>query len=328
MIYPSIDFGNSSTVAAGGVYQIDAGASLTTEVPVALTTNNGTVILDGAGATFPDLHSLTTNNGTLEVQSGATFTTAGNLTNTGTLTVGGNVAITGSFTQSQVSDAAPTLDFRVAAAPGSPNGPHLTVATLATLAGNLTAEYANGFAAMPNTTFNVATRSRPGRRQFRLHLGGVGPAFTANVSTNGIALTSTLFGSTDLGITSMSAPSTASPGQPITVTWNVTNNSTDTPTTSGSWVDSVYLSANGTVDASDILLGNVTETGPLAPGRQLRRHFEYDVPGGEGNEQHHRRGRPRPDPSRTSIAPTTWPVSAVTSSIPHADTGWKCLRHA
>ncbi len=314
LIYPSIDFGNSSTVAAGGVYQIDAGASLTTEVPVALTTNNATVILGGAGATFPDLHSLTTNNGTLEVLGGATFTTAGNLINTGTLSVGGNVAITGSFTQSQVSDAAPTLDFPVAAAPGNPKSPHLTVALGATLAGNLTAEYANGFAAMPNTLFNVATFTGPAVGSFA-STSGVGPAFTANVSTNGIALTSTLFGSTDLGITSMSAPSTASPGQPISITWNVTNNSSDTPTTSGSWVDSVYLSANGTVDASDILLGSVTETGPLAPGASYVGTLNTMFPAVKGMNNIIvvvDAGQILPDFDRTNNVAS----SAVTSSIP------------
>ncbi len=117
VVYPSGGLGSGGTIS-GGTYQIDPGATLTTQVPVSVTENDGTVILVGAGSSFPDLSGLATNTGTFQVLSGASFSTAGSLTNTGTLSVGGSLTVNGNFTQSQGS-AAPVLDFPVAVAASS-----------------------------------------------------------------------------------------------------------------------------------------------------------------------------------------------------------------
>ena len=53
-VYPSGSLVSGSTIS-GGTYQIDPGATLTTQVPVSVTENDGTVILGGAGSSFPDL---------------------------------------------------------------------------------------------------------------------------------------------------------------------------------------------------------------------------------------------------------------------------------
>ena len=148
LIYPSVSLTSSGAIPTGAGYTVDAGATLTTEVPTSITTNNGTVILQGLGAQLPALAALATNNGTFEVGSGAVFSTAGNLTNTGTLSVGGTLTVHGNFTEAAASSSPPVLDFPVAAAANSNAAPKLTVTGSTTLAGNLTAEFSNGFAAV------------------------------------------------------------------------------------------------------------------------------------------------------------------------------------
>ena len=66
----------------------------------------------------------------------------------------------------------------------------------------------------------------------------------------------------DLAATSVTAPTTATPGQPITVNWQVNDQSSQAAT--GSWQDSVYLSPTPAITASSILLGTVPHTGGLA----------------------------------------------------------------
>ena len=73
--------------------------TLSTEVPTGVTTNDGTVILRGLGAEFPAIAPLETNNGTFAVESGAVFSTTGNLTNLGTLSVGGSLTVNGKFVE-------------------------------------------------------------------------------------------------------------------------------------------------------------------------------------------------------------------------------------
>ena len=58
-------------------------------------------------------------------------------------------------------------------------------------------------------------------------------------------------------------------GSSFTVNWRVTNKgSAITP--SALWTDSVFLSANGVLDANSLNLGSFGHTGTLVPGQQLR----------------------------------------------------------
>ena len=54
----------------------------------AITSNQGKLTLDGAGATIAGIAGLASNSGTFAVTNGADFTTAGGFTNSGSLTVG------------------------------------------------------------------------------------------------------------------------------------------------------------------------------------------------------------------------------------------------
>jgi hypothetical protein len=81
-----------SSLPAGQTLQADAGAAITT-ANGAIADNQGTIILSGAGASIPAIAGLTENDGSFSVHSGASFATAGDLTNTGTLTVGGSLTV-------------------------------------------------------------------------------------------------------------------------------------------------------------------------------------------------------------------------------------------
>ena len=262
LIYPSVSLDSNGTIPAGAEYKVDAGATLTTEPPAPVTTNDGTVILQGLGAEFPALAPLATNSGTFGVGSGAEFATAGNLTNTGTLSVGGSLTVNGNLTQSATSTTTPVLDFPVAAAVNSIAAPKLTVTGTTTLAGKLTAEFSNGFAAASGSVYKVASFASSATGAFA-STAGVGPDFTVAVNPTSIVLNSSGAGAADLAVTSVSAPATFTPGQSGPITWKVIN---DGATVGGEWTDSVYLSTNGTVNAGDLLLGRVVHTSGLASG--------------------------------------------------------------
>ena len=262
------DANGNREIAPGQTLKVDAGAAITLDTTDTTLVVAGTVILGGAGASFPELATVDAIDGTgnLSVLSGATFTTAGPLTNMGTLVVGGTVTVNGSFTESPDPTVAtpPTLAFAVGAAPGTAGAPDLTVTGATTLAGDLTAAYAGGFGASAGTAYTAATFATAAAGAFA-STAGVGPAFTVAVGPTTVVLNSTAQGSADLSVGSVSAPASVAPGASATVTWTVTNASA-TAAASGSWVDSVYLSPDGTINAADVLLGRVIHTGGLAVG--------------------------------------------------------------
>jgi RHS repeat-associated protein len=280
-------------IPAGSTFVVDAGATVTVATTPNFTNLAGTVILGGASASFPALAGLTTLTGELSVLSGASFTTAGNLTNSsGTLSIGGNVTVTGNYTQTTTpfgsSTGAPTLDFEVDAAPNTAGAPSFTVQGNTSLSGNLTADYVNGFTTAGGT-YTVATFSGGMTGSFA-STSGVGPFFTAGVSSTQIQLNGAAFtgtgGSTplpmpptistitpppppsgttaDLTVSAVTAPATFAPGSQQTITWTVTN--TGPGAAAGNWQDSVFLSADGVIDSSSILIGRATHNGSLADG--------------------------------------------------------------
>ncbi len=94
----------TGSTLAGGAWIVMGGGSL--DIPgAAITTNNATVTLDGAGAGFAALNGLTANGGTLVITNGRGFAAAG-LSNSGTLAIGlgstlmvsGTLANSGSIT--------------------------------------------------------------------------------------------------------------------------------------------------------------------------------------------------------------------------------------
>jgi hypothetical protein len=81
--------GSGSTIAGSGISVV--------------TTNNGNVVLSGAGSTFAAIDSLRVNNGGFTIQNGRNFTTTTALANSGHVTVGDastTLTVNGAYTQS------------------------------------------------------------------------------------------------------------------------------------------------------------------------------------------------------------------------------------
>ncbi len=80
----------SGTTLTDGTWIARAGSTLSITKGSLITTNSGTVILDGTGSKFDKINNLADNQDTFEVLGGRSFTTAGNLTNSGSLLVSGS----------------------------------------------------------------------------------------------------------------------------------------------------------------------------------------------------------------------------------------------
>jgi hypothetical protein len=69
----------------------------------------------------------------------------------------------------------------------------------------------------------------------------------------------------DLIVTTVNGPFFSLSGEPITVTWEVMNDGTS-PTSTGYWQDSIYISEDETLGAGDTRLCNIAHNGVLNPG--------------------------------------------------------------
>lgn len=96
-----------------------------------------------------------------------------------------------------------------------------------------------------------------------------------NVSTS--AVLSVLRDTPDLQVDSVTADATAVTGGSITVNWSVSNHGAGT-TNSTYWYDSVYLSANTTIDGPDLFLGYNFHAGALAPGGSYAQSRTFGLP--------------------------------------------------
>src|SRR5262249_20772465 len=145
----------SGATLTGGTWEVAGGATLNIQSAGNLTANEAVVILDGPGPVFTNLSALTTNASSLSVLSGTQFTTAGTLTNRGTLTVGpaSNLMVTGKFTQT----AAGTLSVQIGGTPASGQFGQVAVAGQAALDGTLALALVNGFGPTTGQTYQLLT---------------------------------------------------------------------------------------------------------------------------------------------------------------------------
>jgi RHS repeat-associated protein len=303
-------FPTGSNIPAGSTFQLDAGATVDVDTSPSLSEIDGTVIMN-AGSSFPALDGVNTITGSWSVLSGDSVSLTGGLTNNGTLSVGGSVAVNGTFTQAVEQNVSspptPALDFEVAAAAGSAGAPLLSVTGAATLAGNLTADYVDGYTGSAGA-YTVATFAGGATGSFA-STAGTAPFFMPSISASRIVLNGTAFsgtggsnpggitipvggtggggggtttptptptGTDDLAISSVTAPASFTPGSPQTITWAVTNSGTGA--TSGSWEDSVYLSTGTALSDSDVLVGRVTQSNPVAPAGSYTGTLTVNMP--------------------------------------------------
>ena len=84
-------------------------------------------------------------------------------------------------------------------------------------------------------------------------------------------------GDTDLQVSNVIAPSTTFSGQQIDVDWTVTNVGSRATNSTG-WLDSVYLSTDALLDASDTLLGSVANSSFLNGGESYASTASLQLP--------------------------------------------------
>jgi RHS repeat-associated protein len=249
----------SGTTLLAGTWNALGGAALQFPSGVNITSDEANVTLAGSGATFAALAGLAANSGSFSLINGANFTAAGSLTNSGTLTVGAGSTLTipSSFTQTPTG----TLNEQIGGAPGSGQYGQVKVAGAGTLAGQFGLGLVNGFTALVGQAFQPLTFGSVtgGFSNFT----GLAPTFTQALNATSLILTATNT-SVDLDLTSVTAPTSATAGQSITVTWQVSNLTNLAFT--GSWLDSIYLSPTLSLTNSSILLASKQENGVASNG--------------------------------------------------------------
>jgi len=103
--------------------------------------------------------------------------------------------------------------------------------------------------------------------------------YKAPTDTNGVTQIThiSLTPPPDLEITAFNVPGQGSAGQPISVSWTVTNSGTGS-TTAGTWLDKIYLSTDATIGASDVSIGAVTRIGDLGVAQSYSDTLDAYIP--------------------------------------------------
>ncbi|MFI5460178.1 MAG: beta strand repeat-containing protein [Isosphaerales bacterium] len=252
----------SGGTLSGGTWVVDAGSALALAGHV--TNLGATVDLNGPGASFPALSSLTkiAAPGELNITSGGSFATTGNLDNAGTLELGpGTVNVTGNYTQ----EPGGALDVGIrGTGPGTQFG-QLTVHSQATLAGTLDLSSGGGFTPTLSQTFAIIPAGTVSGTFANVTGAALsGPvSFQASYGTNSVSLV-TVKSSTPT-VTSSSNPSAA--GESITFTATVQAVSPETGTPTGSVT---FMDGSTTLGSATLSGGSATySTSSLSLGRHV-----------------------------------------------------------
>ncbi len=261
----------SGTTLTGGAWNALDGATLQFPTATNITANAGNLVLGGSGAAITGIAGLSSNSGSLALTGGATFTTSGNFNNSGSLTVGAGSTL--SVTGNETETAAGTLNVQIGGTPASGQFGVVTVTGTAALAGTFQVTPINGFTGSAGQDFKVMTfASASGSFSTVLGFGS-----TFSEATNATSLDLYAYRNpADLQVSNVSAQATATAGQPITVTWQVTDQGPSNAP--GNWQDSVYLSPTATITARSILLGAVPHMGGLAASASYNGTLAAAVP--------------------------------------------------
>ncbi len=244
-------------ILTGGAWIASNGAALALPNGSYVSTSQASVSLSGAGATITGLSDLNANNGTFSVTAGASFRTFGSLTNSGSLTVGAGSVLTVSGDYTQTSTGA--FDTQLGGAPASGQFGLLAVSGMANLDGAFGAALVDGYS--PSVGHDFAVLTYAGVTGEFLSVTGLGPFFTERLGASSLDLIDSTTNAVDLVASSITAPSAAAPGGPITVSWQVDN--VTASAAAGNWQDSVYLSTTPSITPSAVLLGATEHKGGL-----------------------------------------------------------------
>jgi len=246
----------AGSTLTGGTWNALNGASLQFPSGTAITSNQGKLTLSGTGANIIGIAGLASNSGTIVVTNGKHTVTAGSFTNSGSITIGpgSSGTVAGNFTQTSTG----TLIVQIGGSPASGQFGQVAISGIANLAGTFQLNEINGFVGAAGQDFTVMTyASQTGLFSTVL---GFGSTFTEAINPTSFVLDA-YPAPADLQVSNVSAPTTTAAGQPIAVTWQVTDPGPSSAT--GSWQDSVYVSPTATITSNSILLGTVQRNGGL-----------------------------------------------------------------
>ncbi len=177
-----------------GTWTIGAGGTLQLDTPATISSNLGSVTLDGAGSTFSQINSLVDNRGSFAILNGRNFTATGPFDNYGTLNIGagstfsaptgfthhvgatlnGTGTLQGNFTNSgtlapgnspgiihidgdYTQTATGTLEIQVGGLTPGTEHDQVQVTGHTTLGGTITFPFINGFVPQPNDEITFLT---------------------------------------------------------------------------------------------------------------------------------------------------------------------------
>ena len=266
----------SQGILTAGTWNALNGSSIVFPSGTTITSNQTSVSLDGVGAAITGIQNLSTNSGALSLTNGATFSTAANLSNTGSLAIGADstVSVNGNFSQSTSA----SLAVGVGSSTSNSQYGQLAIAGAAALAGSINASTASGFAPAAGATYAIVTYSS--------ETGGTSLSF-AGVNSGALSIFQPVVGPTGITLNTVTSPANlvvqpfsvvanAVAGQNLTATYQVDNESTNAAT--GTWTDSVYLSTQPTLNSNSVLLGRVQQSGVAANG-QYTQTVSAPIPG-------------------------------------------------
>ena len=234
------------------------------------TTNQANVTLIGPNAQFPRFALVSTNVGSLTLD-GSTYTTTANFTNQGTLALrnGGSLNVPGELTLAPNS----TLDIGFGGRADAGLSGTLNATGAVNLGGTLNLNRANGF--VPVTGDNYVVGSFGSRNGDFADIVRDQPIYSVDITDT--ALSVLITPSIDLVVESVMAPLVGVPGQAFTFSYTVRNLQPDS--TTGNWIDSIYLSKDGSYSPDDLLVQRVSHQGGVAGNGTYTETVTTSLPG-------------------------------------------------
>ncbi len=250
----------TGTTLTGGTWNLLNGGSLLFPAGITIATNQADITLAGTSASFPALGSLSSESGSLTLSNGASFTTPGNLDNSGTIILGSSATLGVNGALTEESTAA--LDVKFGGASSSGNFGTLTATGQITLGGTLGLALANGFVPANGESFQIVSDAGETGSFASISRTSAGAGQLLAVAVNATDVTVTRQGAgSNLAVTNVMVQPTGVVGQNTTVSYTVENEDPSS-TNVTSWQDSVYLST--TLSPSAVLIGRVGHSGTVA----------------------------------------------------------------
>ena len=259
---------NGSGELTGGTWNALAGALLVLPNEDIYDIQAGSVTISGKTAEIVGIDtSLRDNSGNFSILNGATYSTVFTFHNFGNLMLGGL------FTSNTIYEStSATLNILIGGNPASGLFGQIDTSVFIPSDSVVTLTLINGFAPTIGDSFPVFANISS-----QIPIQGLSPYFTESLSNApNLDLVDTSYSAIDLAPTSVSAPTSATVGQQVTVNWNVANQGA--VDASGSWQDSVYMSTTDAITTSSTLLGSSIHSGGLAAGQTYQGSLTATLP--------------------------------------------------